>query len=345
MNVIMFSFFKKQLASVIEWRDNSTDILWYQFPASNNDQIINASKLIVAPGQGAVLVYEGKIADVIEDVGIYNLKTDNHPFITTMLKIRQSFKSEHKLYIYFFKKNNIVNQGWGTASPIKYLEPEYQFPIQLKMNGNYAFSIGNIQQFYQQIIGQRNQYTTQEAKELISNRIIQEITSLLAQMQYSYLQIDSKLSELSENVKMHLIDEFVKLGLTLSDFRIVASQFDSETEKRIAKIADISADAIAASKGNLSYIEMEKLQAMRDAAKNEGGIAGLGAQFVAGAELSKIYTQNVADTDNKQGSSDFEKIDNDDIYSKLTKLKQLLDIGVITQAEYDAKKKEYIDKL
>ena len=95
----MLNIFRKQLASVIEWNDNSPNILWYQFPATNNNQIINASKLIVAPGQGAVLVYEGKIADVIEDAGIYNLKTDNHPFITTMLKLRQSFKSEHKLYI------------------------------------------------------------------------------------------------------------------------------------------------------------------------------------------------------------------------------------------------------
>lgn len=341
----MLNIFRKQLASVIEWNDNSPNILWYQFPATNNNQIINASKLIVAPGQGAVLVYEGKIADVIEDAGIYNLKTDNHPFITTMLKIRQSFKSEHKLYIYFFRKNDIVNQGWGTASPIKYLEPEYQFPIQLKMNGNYSFSISNIAQFYQQIIGQRNQYTIQEAKELISNRIIQEITSKLAQMQYGYLQIDSKLSELSENVKQELINEFVKLGLTLSDFRILGSQFDDETDSRIAKIANISADATAASKANLSYAEMEKLQAMRDAAKNEGGIAGLGAQFVAGAELSKIYTQHVADTVHKQNMFDTQTVDTEDTYTKLTKLKQLLDIGAITQVEYDAKKKEYVDKL
>ena len=213
------------------------------------------------------------------------------------------------------------------------------------MNGNYSFSISNIAQFYQQIIGQRNQYTIQEAKELISNRIIQEITSKLAQMQYGYLQIDSKLIELSENVKQELINEFVKLGLTLSDFRILGSQFDDETDSRIAKIANISADATAASKANLSYAEMEKLQAMRDAAKNEGGIAGLGAQFVAGAELSKIYTQHVADTVHKQNMFDTQTVDTEDTYTKLTKLKQLLDIGAITQVEYDAKKKEYVDKL
>lgn len=341
----MLKFFKKQLASVIEWNDNSVDILWYQFPTINNNQIINASKLIVAPGQGCILVYEGKIADVILDAGIYNLQTDNHPFITTILKIRQSFNSEHKLYLYFFKTTEVVNQGWGTASPVKYIDPEYQFPIQLKMNGNYSFSINDIRKFYQEIIGNRQQYSVTEAKELISNRIIQEITSVLAANQYAYQTIDSQLSQISQLVKSRLYDDINKLGLNLCDFRILASEFDSETENRIAKIANISADVIAASKANLSYAEMEKLQALRDAAKNEGGVAGLGAQFVAGAELSKTYSQTMTNTEPQQNTATNQSSEPDDIYSKLTKLKQLLDIGAITQDEFNMKKKEYIDKL
>ena len=341
----MFGIFKKQFASVIEWADNSANILWYQCPNINNNEIKNASKLIVAPGQGCVLVYEGKIVDIIEEAGIYNLKTDNHPFITTLLKIRQSFESEHKLYIYFFKTTTTVNQGWGTSSPIKYLDPDYQFPIQLKMNGNYSYCISDIRHFYQQIIGQQKQYTVNDAKELITSRIIQVITSILASGKYAFLQIDSELNQISENVKKQLTDEFTKLGLSLTDFRIIASQFDQETENRIAKIANISVDVIAAGKANLSYAEMEKLHAIRDAARNEGGVAALGAQFMAGAELSKTFTQNAINTEHTQGVLDKQTAETNDVFNKLTKLKQLLELGVITQTEFEAKKKEYIDKL
>ncbi len=102
-------FFNKQLASVIEWNNPDADTLLYKFPSAH-DEIKDASKLIVAPGQGCVLVYEASIADVITESNIYNLATDNHPFITTLLKIRQSFESEHKLKIYFFRTAEILNQ-------------------------------------------------------------------------------------------------------------------------------------------------------------------------------------------------------------------------------------------
>src|SRR5215217_5108435 len=94
-------FFKRQLSQVIEWKDQSTALLVYKFPSSN-DELKNASKLIVAPGQGAILVYEGKIADHITVNGIYDIESDNHPFITTLLKLRTNFESEHKLRVYFY---------------------------------------------------------------------------------------------------------------------------------------------------------------------------------------------------------------------------------------------------
>src|SRR5215469_5896651 len=128
------NLFTEQLSSVIQWENQDLNLLWYQFPSQKNE-IKNASKLIVAPGQGCVLVYEGKVSDHIEEEGIFNLQTDNHPFITNLLRIRQNFESEHKLFIYFYRKAEILNQGWGTPSPIKYLDEVYNIPVELGENG------------------------------------------------------------------------------------------------------------------------------------------------------------------------------------------------------------------
>ena len=60
----LLNIFRGQLAQVIEWKSPEPEQLWYRFP-SKLDEIKDASKLIVAPGQGALLVYEGKIVEVI----------------------------------------------------------------------------------------------------------------------------------------------------------------------------------------------------------------------------------------------------------------------------------------
>lgn len=96
----IFNIFSNQLSAVIEWKKPKANVIWWKYP-SKRDEIINASKLIVAPSQGCALVYEGSLVEIIEQEGIYNLKTDNHPFIATLVNLRQNFESEHKLKIYF----------------------------------------------------------------------------------------------------------------------------------------------------------------------------------------------------------------------------------------------------
>ena len=135
-------FFKRQLAQVIEWKNQETNLLVYKFP-SQNDEIKNASKLIVAPGQAVILIYEGEIVDHIEINGIYDLETDNHPFITSLLKLRTRFESEHKMSVYFYRTSENVNLNWGTSQAVKYLDPIYKFPVSLGANGSFSFKIND----------------------------------------------------------------------------------------------------------------------------------------------------------------------------------------------------------
>ena len=109
------SFFKKQLSTVIEWTDQKSDLLFFEYEAPTSE-IKNASKLIVSPGQGCILVYEGKVQDVLTEQGTYFLESDNHPFITSFLKLRQMFESEHKMHLYYFRLAEIINQPWDRKS-------------------------------------------------------------------------------------------------------------------------------------------------------------------------------------------------------------------------------------
>ncbi len=329
-------FFKKQLATVIEWQDQQPELLLYKYPAPTAE-IKNASKLIVSPGQGCILVYEGKIKEVITEEGLFNLKTDNHPFITNLLKFAQFFESEHKLGLYFYRKSDIVNQPWGTSSPIKYLDPEYQIPVELGMYGNYSMHIADPMLLFNDIVGNRDQYTASDAKSVITSRIPQTLISHLAKAKLSYLDIDANLDLLSVALKEKLNSEFTSLGLELRDFKIQGTSFDLETQNRIGKIADITAESRAAAEGSLTYLELEKLRALRDAARNEGGLAGAGLQLGFGMEIGKSLE------DKKQELSTYSN--QTDPVAQLQKLKLLLDEDILTQEEFDTKKKEILSKM
>ncbi|TYZ09197.1 SPFH domain-containing protein [Hymenobacter lutimineralis] len=331
-----FRFFRNQLASVIEWANPQPGVLLAKFP-SEHDELKNASKLIIGPGQGALLVYEGRVADALTTEGIYNLETENTPFITTLTKLRTGFESEHKVKVYFFRRAENVNQGWGTAMPIKYVDPVYQLPVELGANGSFSFRLDDGPRFFAEIAGQQDLYTVQQARALLQSRIPSVLATVLASAQFSYQHIDAHLSLLSTQLLGLLTPEFARLGCALTDFRINGTVFDKATQQRIGRISDVSADAQAAAAGGLGYAELEKLKALRDAARNESGLAGAGLQLGAGAELGRVFaTEKQEATSPPVGA---------DPVQQLQKLKLLLTEGIITQEEFDAKKKGWLDQL
>jgi membrane protease subunit (stomatin/prohibitin family) len=330
----IMNFFKEQLAAVIEWKNQPQDVLVYKYPMQS-DEIKHASKLILAPGQGCMLVYEGKITGIMEKEGIYVLETDNDPFITTLSKFMQAFESEHKLKIYFYRKAEVNNQGWGTSSRVKYEDPVYLFPVNLGAYGNYSFKLTDARLFLTEIAGLSDVYTVLQTQMLIQSRIEQQLTVSLATAAYSILQIDSKLNELTEALKSQLNSEFVLLGFELTNFKVQGTSFDQQTQQQINQIANARAGILAAEQAGLSYTEMEKLQALRDAAKNDSGMAGAGLQINMGTNLGTGF--NNEPTEPKSAEPD--------AVAKLEKLKSLFDQGILTAEEFEMKKKQWLDKI
>ncbi|AMR28678.1 hypothetical protein A0257_17275 [Hymenobacter psoromatis] len=327
-----FNFFRGQLAEVIQWAEPQAGLLLWKF-SSAHDEIKNASKLLVGPGQGVLLVYEGELADVLDAEGLYNLETDNHPFLTTLSKLRTRFESEHKLKIYFYRRAENVNQPWGTAAPVKYLDPVYQLPVELGAHGNFSFRLADARRFFTEVAGLGDTYGVAQAKLLLQGRIGQDLATQLAAAGFSYQQLDAQLTVLSERLRELLTPEFAVLGIELTDFRLTGTVFDAATQRRIGRVADVSADTQAATAAGLSYADLEKLKVLREAARNTGGLAGAGLQLGAGAELGRLLATPVGPAPTPPDPAE-----------QLQKLKQLLDAGVITAAEFEAKKKAWLDK-
>jgi len=330
---------KRQLRSVIEWQNPHPDALFEQW-TDNGDEIKNASTLIVGPGQGCIFVYEGKVQSVIQQECSLNLETENIPFWTTISKFMQFFESEHKVGIYFYKRSEILNQKWGTQSIIKYEDPKYHFPVGLKAFGNYSYSIADPRDFFVTIVGSHHNYFIEDFRQVLSARIIQPLTDFLASGQYSYAEIDGHREEITHGLLMKLSLVFHALGLEINDFCIEGTDFDEETLKRINRIADLTAEAQAAQAVGLDYAQIQHLEALREAARNEGGAAGIGVGVGAGMGLGHTMAETMA-ANNATSSASATNSPVD----KLTQLKKMLDAELISQEDYDAKKKTILTNL
>lgn len=321
--------FKRQLRTVVEWKEQDGQLLFHLMETTT-DEIKNASKLIVAPGQGCVVVYDGKVSGVLTEPDIYSMETANHPFITSLLNLAQRSESEHKMRFYFFRTAEVVNVLWGTASPVKYIEPDYKLPVTLGACGNFSIKIADAGRMFTTLLGTMSNYSVADAQELVSSRIVAPLSSFLAEKAYPYREVDSHLMDLSNELKERTAAELEQLGLELTDFRVNSVTFDEDTMERIGRIANMTAEQKAAAEVDLDYVSMQKLEALRDAARNEGGLAGAGLQLGAGVQLAKdVFKTQAAD----------------DSTERLRKLKKLLDEQLITEEEYEKKKNEILSQL
>jgi membrane protease subunit (stomatin/prohibitin family) len=332
---------RRQLRTVIEWREPGPDTLFYQW-SDNGDEIKNASKLIVNPGQGCIFVYEGQIRSVLDQPCLLELETANVPFWTTIRKVLQSFESEHKVGIYFFRTSKVLNQKWGTLAPIKYEDPKFSIPVTVKAFGNFSYRIVEPRSFFVNVVGGHNNFTSEHFRGIMAERLVHSISDHLAERRLAFTEIDAQRDELAAGLAGILTADFVKLGFEITDFRIEGLNFDEETVQRIGRIADLTAESRAVQAVGMNYADLLKLEALKDAARNEGGGAGIGVGLGAGIGLGQTLAQSLGQTV-APGSSPAAA--GEDPAARLARLKALHEQALISDEEYAAKKQQILDSL
>ena len=334
------SALKNQMRSVIQWDDPQEFELFYKF-TDRGDEIKNASKLIIQPGQGCIFTYEGKIEGIFDEEGMYDIKTSNIPFLTTIKKIMYAFESNHKTGFWFYRKADILNVRWGTKIPITYNDPVYLFPVSLRGFGNYSIRISDAKKFFTEVLAAKENYFIEDLQEIFLSRITQPIANYLANAKFSYAEIDSHIVEIANHAKLETVSIFEELGFNLTDFRIEGTSFEQDTQDRINGISDVHAEAQAAKLAGVDYSELQRLKALRDAAKNEG-TAGAGMGIFAGVEMGKTVSQQPPPTAAPQPTSTPSAID---VKSKLKELKSYYEEDLISEEEYNSKKQELLKDL
>lgn len=329
----IFDLVKKQFIDVIDWTESEDGVLAYRFPMMDRE-IQNGGQLTVRETQVAIFVNEGEIADIFGP-GLYTLNTQTLPVMTSLQNWDKLFQSPFKSDVYFFSTREQIDQKWGTASPVTIRDKELG-PVRLRAHGTYSFKIQNPKVFYQKVSGTREKYTVAEMEGQLRSMILTSFASFLGNSNTPFLDMAANQDRFSQITRDALAGSFDSYGLQLEKFFIQSLSLPEEVQARLDKAASMKVI------GDLGkYTQYQAADSIPIAAGNEGGVAGAGAGLGAGMAMGQIMASAMGQTAGAVGAG--QKAE--DPLATIEKLHGLLTKGVISQAEFDAKKEELLKKI
>ncbi|MEZ4280447.1 MAG: SPFH domain-containing protein [Myxococcota bacterium] len=283
----IFEKLRAELIDIIEWIDDSQHSLVWRFPRYRN-QIKYAAQLIVRPGQSAVFVHQGRIADVFGP-GQYRLETKNLPILSTLMGWYHGFDSPFKAEIYFVSTRQLTDLKWGTANPVPLRDPDFG-PVRVRAFGTYTLRAADPAKLLSELVGTDGVYEAEEISALLRSIISMAFADVVANSGIGVLDLAQSYGSLSETLRREVLskidDEF---GLEIPQLYIVNVSVPPEVERALDTRASMTAI------GDMGVYQAYQLaNAMPAAAANPaGGIAAAGVGLGMGLAFTNA-TSGVA---------------------------------------------------
>ena len=275
-----------ELIDIIEWLDDSSQTLVHRFERRGNE-IKYGARLIVREGQAAVFVNEGQLADVFQP-GTYTLETKNLPILSTLLGWYYGFESPFKAEVYFVCTRQFTNLKWGTMNPLMLRDAEFG-PVRLRAFGTYAMRVRNPAAFVREIAGTSAHFTIDGISDQLRNLIVARFTDIVGESRIPVLDLAANYDELGQFIGKRIGPEFDSYGLELTTVLVENMSLPPEVEQALDQRSKMGVI------GNLSqYTQLQTAEAMRDAAKNPGGMAAGGMGMGMGYAMANQIGQTMS---------------------------------------------------
>lgn len=280
-----FSKIKSQFIEVIEWKENNSDRIVYQFPVNGNE-IKMGAQLTVREGQCAVFVNEGQIADVFES-GRYELNTQNMPIMTTLESWKFGFNSPFKAEVYFVNMTQFIDQKWGTSNPIMMRDREFG-PIRLRGYGTFAYRVKDPVTMIKEVFGTANSMTVDRISENMKKQILMNITDVIAELQIPALDLAMKYDDISEAAVKKVAIKFEKLGFEITDLTVQNLSLPQEVEKALDKRSQMGI------LGDMNqYTRFQTAEAIGNSSQSDAGsFASMGVGMASMGMMMNQMNQN-----------------------------------------------------
>lgn len=329
----LMDFIKKQFIDVIHWTEDDDGTLAWRFPM-RDFEIQNGAQLTVRESQMAVFVDEGRIADVFAP-GRYRLTTQTLPVLTNLRHWDKLFESPFKSDVYFFSTRLQLDRKWGTPNPITIRDRDFGM-VRMRAFGIYSYRLADPGRFHSEISGTRDEYRVDDLDGQLRGLVVATMSDLFGESGLSFVDMAANQDEFGRAMREKLLPAFERYGLSLDAFAVQNVSLPEELQKVLD--TRIGMNML----GDLgSYTQYQTANAIPLAAQNEGGLAGIGAGLGAGLSVGQSMAQSMMPPAGAAAVA----AGADEVVATLEKLHALVGKGVLTQAEFDAKKAELLGRL
>lgn len=348
-------------------RKHDSDTLIYLDP---REDFNTNSVITVAPNEQVIFVKNGEIYGTLPP-GRHEVKTENYAVLSRIRNMLTGGISTFTCQVYHVSTSE-QNVNWGTSTAIEIQDfflgnGDIGVPTLIRGAGEFRIRF-NIReddnasiQTFMRLMGDKTSYTAKDLSVLFQAQISQEISEVVGKTlediskKRSINAISSQLKSIAKELLPPFNKLFNEYGLELVNFSFYNLSID-ETEER-KKYVDRR--IAAANVVDARYNQAVQQELLKDVAVNPGGggIAGVGAGLGMGMAAGNTFaamttsafatqlqqpvepkTENTTTVNEKDPSKS-------DPMEILSKLKKLLDAGLISQEKYDKKVDEIINNL
>ncbi len=273
-----------RIFDVIEYPSEMADEIVHRFPEEGIGDFRIGSQVIVREAQAAVFFRDGNALDVFR-AGRHTITTANIPLLIDLLGKAFNDRTPFPAEVYFVSMKEFANKKWGTPQPIIVRNPGMGLGVALLQGfGTYSFQVKDPQQFVTHIVGTQGAYRTADIEDRLRAMLLSKLQDVLGESgaKHSVPEIISLTEEIGAGVRAKAQDDFAALGLTLKSFYIanLKPSEKSAEELRAMGMLDMA-----------TYTQLQAADAMRDAAQNPSGGAGLTAGIGAGMGIGNLMGQ------------------------------------------------------
>jgi membrane protease subunit (stomatin/prohibitin family) len=327
--------------------------------------ITNGSKIVVPEGTALVTLQDGAITGLVAEPGgfIYSSTDPNSKSIfsgngilsSTIGQAWERFKSggqpNAQQQAFYVTLKEIPNNRFGTQSEIYWDDAFLGTQVGAITRGTYTLKIVDPILFIKNFVPAKYLqpgsplFDFADMDNDACTQLFNEVVSSLAAAFSNYTNDPSKGNRITkiqgdqigfaQSMSQAVEDAYqwkTDRGLVIEKVAIQAIEYDEDTKKLLSDVK--KADALSGARGN-SFMQQSVARGMQAAGENPSGGGGMGMAFMgmganAAGGMMSGFQQPVA-----QPAAQPAK---EDPIAKLKQMKQLLDEGIITQADFDAAK-------
>ena len=349
--------------------DGPNNVLVWKWRSSSNksrdEELRYGTQLVVNQSQEAYFIKGGQMLDVFGP-GTHTLSSKNLPILSSIIGLAFGGDTPFKAEVYFINKSVSMDSKFGLI-PFNMIEPNFRVPIPVTSRGSFALAISDSKVFLNKIVGTVADFETRTLSQyfrgVITEATKNAITKIAKEQKLSPLELESIVFEVANAVRGLLANTLLDYGLDLRLFNIEAIPIiddDPNVKKIVEEFHRLMTEdteermRLKRRAENLDVYRIERsFDTSEKVAENMGGgiggdggnivgtMIGLGMANPIANQMGNIMQNNT----NETSPNDHSQVSNDDLIKLLEQLGKLKASGILTEDEFNDKKKELLSKI